>query len=194
MTVEAVDEISSDEEEIQDDLPEVVGTRVARRFTNWRHRYDALSQIEQHHQRQLENLLESNEQSMKGIFILMFFFSVMLHFVRRRVAQGHGDVDLGGRCTTALAMLLLVAVYHFEQQTNIQSALNSLLDIYVTDRILEDLPPPKNRAFADLSEEVAYGWTRFTKEQLIILFLHLRYEMTCFYSFSFVNFFLTTNH
>ena len=74
----------------------------------------------------------------------------MLHFVRRRAAQGHGDVDLGGRCTTALTMLLLVVVYHFEQQTNIQSALNTLLDIYVTDRILEDLPPPKNRTFADL--------------------------------------------
>jgi len=43
MEVEAVDEISSDEEEIQDDLPEVVGTRVAQRFTNWRHRYDQIA-------------------------------------------------------------------------------------------------------------------------------------------------------
>ncbi len=38
---------------------------------------------------------------------------------------------------------------------------------------LEQLPP-KNRAIDEISEEFAYTFTRFTKDQLRILFLHLR--------------------
>lgn len=34
--------------------------------------------------------------------------------------------------------------------------------------------PPKNRCIDDLSPDEAYRWTRFTKEQLHLLLLHLR--------------------
>ena len=110
MTVEAAGDISSDKEVIQDDLPEIVGTWVAWRFANWWNQYDALSQIEQQYQRQLENLLENNEQNMRGALILMFFVSVVLHFVCRRAAQGHRDSDTHGRCTNAFTMLLLYII------------------------------------------------------------------------------------
>ena len=96
-----------------------------------------------------------DEQNMKGVLILMLFVSLVLPFVSRRMAQGDRDIDLHGRCTMVITMLLLIALYYFEQQASIHSTLNSLLDIFVTDRILEDLLPPKNRTFADLLEEVA---------------------------------------
>jgi hypothetical protein len=55
-----------------------------------------------------------------------------------------------------------------------QRQLDDLLLIREGDRVHVAYPPRRNRSINELTEEHAYEWTRFSKEQLNMLFIHFR--------------------
>jgi hypothetical protein len=165
---------AEEEEDLRDQYYDhIVRRRNIPRRMNWRHRANALSQ--------LEVALAANIQSTANdyialIVILLLFIrqmTTMINFTRR--------ATLGGLESPIMRRLLQAVTYYsclltfcfYELDVLVQNDV-ALLNIH-EDQVIPLLnSPPRNWLIDDLSEEDAYAWTRFCKHQLRLLMVHLR--------------------
>ncbi len=74
-----------------------------------------------------------------------------------------------------MIQLLMVILLLLEQQhLSIKMTMDDIILVRSNDQIHHPFPPLKNRTIEELSEEGAYSWIRFTKQQLQKLLIHLR--------------------
>jgi hypothetical protein len=98
----------SDSEE--EDVPAVIGTRTSRRRTNWRYRYDALSQVNQAHLNDLLLFQESQCHAIELSMIFMTFICLKIHHINRTNIYNI-DMELVDRLKRALILSLILLLY-----------------------------------------------------------------------------------
>jgi hypothetical protein len=165
--------VEEDDEDLVDNFYDAIVRRrdIARR-TNWRHRSTALSQR--------EVALAATIQSSTNFYITLVF-AILITMNQVITAIIYARRRFAGQDSPHSVRLLRVMVYYqclltfcFHELDVLVEQDNSLLNLrYGQLYPLEQLPP-KNRSIDEISDEFAYTFTRFTKEQLRILFLHLR--------------------
>jgi hypothetical protein len=163
--------VGVDEHLVDDFYDEIVRRRDIARRTNWRHRSMALSQR--------EVALAATLQSSAAFFIVLAF-AVMITMNQVTSAIIFARQSLGGPDSPHTIRLFRVLIYYqclltfcFHELDVLIEQDDDLLNLrYGQLYPLEQLPP-KNRSIDKISEEFSYSFTRFTKDQLRMLFLHL---------------------
>ncbi len=158
-------------------VPNVVGERRSVRRTNWMHRHDALNQLDQAYVSQLLMSQESNRQSVELSVMFMFIiFLKLLQIYRTHNNNNNGNVESEtvGRLKVALLIQMTIIMHQLVGLQLTDEELDNILNIHEHDRDHVHFNPPTNRSINDLSEQTARTWTRFNKNQLSQLFIHLR--------------------
>jgi hypothetical protein len=100
---------------------------------------------------------------------------VFIEFARER---GGIPLEIFTSASNSLAAVYMCAGFVYNRFQVASEALKDIVCIRESHRAnspsMQEDNVPKNRRIDDLSPEEAYRWTRFTKEQLHHLLLHLR--------------------
>ena len=142
--------------------------RRSTRCTNWHYRYDALSADDVLSMKQLAKIAQQLSSSMYTVSQHLLLVTGILAMHQHATRSNYSK-----------RLFLLWALFNAQfigllcclQQTE-----DELDDIHFTNaekRRLKAFGPPMNRRIADLDDEWAYHYTRFSKEQLLHLKWHL---------------------
>ena len=165
---------AEEEDDLRDQYYDhIVRRRTIPRRTNWRHRANALSQ--------LEVAIASNIQSSANdyialIVILLLFIRQMLMIINstRRAMLGGLESPIMRRLYQAFTFYNCLLTFCFYELDVLIQRDDELLNIHEDQVIPLFNSPPRNRLIDDLSEEDAYSLTRFRKHQLRLSMVHLR--------------------
>jgi hypothetical protein len=156
---------SSDEEEEEEGEDDtIIGIRNARNRTNYRYRYDALNQRDVARRNVLQdNWLLLHNSNKKRLCIIVLLYQMI------RINQ----LTTTGRLVV-YPILILYLCHQQARLSAIERELEDLLLIRARDRVPNIFSERRNRMINQLSDESCYEWTRFSKEQLHLLFRHFR--------------------
>jgi hypothetical protein len=152
-------ELDSDNED-----DNVIGIRQSRRLTNWLHRYDALSQTEIARCNNLQSAFDQMKINRKKTFIIL----ILLHYILQSINNNNNNARF---CYT---IMLIYLCYQHDRIQAVRRELEDMILINNTDRISHLFTQRKNRSIQEVTESNCYLWTRFTRQQLHLLLLHLR--------------------
>jgi hypothetical protein len=156
-------DIEDDDDDIYDDI---IRLRAVTRRTNWRHRSTSLSQRD-------VALAATIHASLSSTITLMYIVICQLNFL-------YNAILLNNDRQSAIFGRLLRALQHYQCLFRfccheIDFLIEEEADVLYLhqDQIIPVITePPRNRAINELTDEVAYSLTWFTKEQLHQLLLH----------------------
>jgi len=158
-------DIEDDDDDIYDDI---VRLRQTTRRTNWRHRATSLSQRD-------VALATTINSSIAFYITFTYILLFRLNSLNNAIAVNNNRQSaLYGRLLYALRYyqcLFRFCCYEIDFLIEEEADLLYLREHQIAPIVTE---PPRNRAINELTDEVAYSLTRFTKEQLRQLFLHWR--------------------
>jgi hypothetical protein len=164
--------LEEDDDLVDDFYNQIVRRRNIARRTNLRHHSFSLSQR--------EVALAATIQSSTSFFITLAFaimitmnqITTAIIFSRRRL--GGPDSPYTGRLLRVLIYYQCLLTFCFHEIDALVQEDDALLNIRYGQLFPLENSPPKNRSIDELSEEFSYSFTCFTKDQLRLLFLHLR--------------------
>jgi hypothetical protein len=159
--------------ELNDDVHVIIGTRTSRRQTNWRYRYDALSQVNQAYRNNILSSQESQCHAIKLSMISITTICIKIHHINR-ISSNNIDIPFVDRPKKALMLLFIFLMYQLLSAQATDEEINNLINIYEHERVTVNFPEAKNTVINELSEENSYLRTRFTKEQHTLLLVHLQ--------------------
>ncbi len=145
----------------EDDI--VISVCQSHCLTNWLHRYDALSQTEMARCNNLQSTFDQLKTNRKKTFIIVLLLNFIL--------QSNNNNNSARFCYT---IMLFYLCYLHDGIRALRMELEDLLLIDNSDRIPHVFTQWKNRSIHAVAERNCYLWTRFTRQQLHLLLLHLR--------------------
>jgi hypothetical protein len=169
-----MEDSSSDDEFVPaDGNPVVIGRWTSTGYTNWRYRYDALSQIDAAYLSDLQLFQESNNNNIQISILILYSICIKIHCIPNYNINNIQNQELE-KLKLILILSFLLIVIQIMNANVIEEEIDDLLNVYEGDRRLEDFLPLQNRSFDVLTEENSRFWTRFNKDQLVTLYEHLR--------------------
>ena len=154
----------------EDDDYEIIGVRRTQHNTSFARRYSSLSVNESIKLRELEEAAETVLSFQHVIHILS---TITLTLATR--LRAYTSIDIIVEVYRIILALLALCDNEMNVLTEVEVDIRALRS---EDRPPLVLHPPKNRTIDELDPAFALGFTRFTKEQLHKLFVHLRLPNT----------------
>jgi hypothetical protein len=132
-----MEDSSSDDDSVHDGNPVVIGRRTNTRYTNWRNRHDALSQIDAAYINDLQLYQESNNNCIQISILILYTICIKIQSIP---SNNLDDVQIQQLEKLKLILILcfLQMVIQIMNATLIEEQFKALLNVYEGDRRLEN--------------------------------------------------------